>query len=546
MQPTQARKRVQKLISSAVAVAMVCSLSTVGSYAAFAADGDDEQSQEVVFNVQTTGTLQTNSTKEFAVYQILVANYFEDQNGDEWLTDVVWGKSSNNTPNTAVSSEALTAIQGLGNEENYSEAERANKLAAYIGSDKSIGTITNGASLVVPTGYYLIEDTTEASDGTQTGLYVVKVIGNKTVTITPKETAVSATLKVKDSELGEDSDGNISALEANDWDDSADYKEDASIPFEITATVNGTYENYSRGYKLVLTSTLDEGLSLVSKATDITLKVGNVEVKAIDDDGNVNYTVSTDDDKVVVTIDNLAQIATVDSPKITVDYTAKIDSDETYKLGSDGNKSTLSVQYTKDANGAVDELATIQEADSAYVFTYGLDISKVDQDNMPLEGATFNLTDAEGNVKTLTFKTSKSDDGQETTSATEFVINGLDAGTYTLTETQAPNGYNTINPITFTINADHSLTTANNPILTLTIDGDATDDTGTSGISTASLSEGLTAQSNTGVISGTVINHKGITLPSTGGMGTTILYVIGGLLIVCAGGALYIRRRNQA
>ena len=90
---------------------------------------------------------------------------------------------------------------------------------------------------------------------------------------------------------------------------------------------------------------------------------------------------------------------------------------------------------------------------------------------------------------------------------------GLGAGTYLLTEEVAPNGYNKLtNPITIVIAANPTL---NGPNWTVTKDGTA-----------------LTAP--TGIYALEVENNMGATLPGTGGIGTTIFYIVGGALILGA------------
>lgn len=125
-----------------------------------------------------------------------------------------------------------------------------------------------------------------------------------------------------------------------------------------------------------------------------------------------------------------------------------------------------------------------------------------------------------------------------------FNIAGLDDGTYYLREIQAPNGYNLLeNDVELVITAD----TANGQEW----DGDP-----------ATALEGLNMTFNVvdaeevpteveGVLVGgtvgiTVENNQGATLPETGGMGTTLFYIIGGLLVVGAGILLVVRIRMKA
>lgn len=120
----------------------------------------------------------------------------------------------------------------------------------------------------------------------------------------------------------------------------------------------------------------------------------------------------------------------------------------------------------------------------------------------------------------------------------KIVFKGLGAGTYTLTEVVTPTGFNTADPITFTIEI-------------------STPATVTTGTETATYSvkditpEGTTISLNgedatTGIYETNVIDKSGTTLPSTGGIGTTIFYIIGSILVIGAGIVMITRRRMSA
>jgi LPXTG-motif cell wall-anchored protein len=105
-------------------------------------------------------------------------------------------------------------------------------------------------------------------------------------------------------------------------------------------------------------------------------------------------------------------------------------------------------------------------------------------------------------------------------------FDGLGAGTYTITETQTPDTYNTISPIQLTVSYS---------------DPDA------SGAPTARFTvSGGDAVYEDGIIKIKIVNLKGDTLPETGGIGTTIFYVIGTVLVLGAGVVLITRRRMDA
>ena len=133
-----------------------------------------------------------------------------------------------------------------------------------------------------------------------------------------------------------------------------------------------------------------------------------------------------------------------------------------------------------------------------------------------------------------TYKLINVDEEQYTTAQTtakafvdkdgKVVFTGLGAGTYTLTEVTTPDGYNTIKPITFTVTWTK-------------------EDGFTVAIAADSENKDVEITAENGILATTVINEKGTLLPDTGGIGTTIFYVIGGILMVGAGVLLLTRKR---
>lgn len=164
--------------------------------------------------------------------------------------------------------------------------------------------------------------------------------------------------------------------------------------------------------------------------------------------------------------------------------------------------------------------------DKTETFTYQFDLVKTKTDKTVLDGAEFKLYDAktegneialidEGNgVYRVATAAEKAAEGfvSATIKAGKVTIKGLDSGTYYLEETKAPAGYNVLAE-RVEVKIDH----AN---LTATVEGDTY------------VSGGVQ-----------VINQTGAELPSTGGIGTTIFYVVGGLLVVAAGVLLVTRKR---
>ena len=115
---------------------------------------------------------------------------------------------------------------------------------------------------------------------------------------------------------------------------------------------------------------------------------------------------------------------------------------------------------------------------------------------------------------------------------TTFEFKGLDDGDYKLTETTTPAGYNTITPIEFTISAEHDKESADPQLTDLSVEvtkGEAN----------------FTAKTGEGSLTTNVVNKKGSTLPETGGMGTTLLYAVGGVLVALAAAYIIISKKHE-
>lgn len=223
------------------------------------------------------------------------------------------------------------------------------------------------------------------------------------------------------------------------------------------------------------------------------------------------------------------KISSYSSIKVT--YTATVNKDA---VVTTGNVNNAYLDYNNDPYGD----ATWQTvADEKTVYTYGIQVKKTDGANQPLSGAQFTLsTDTDGE-NTIDFvgtngvyhKAETGEAGAATVAVDgegNLTLSGLDVGTYYLTETKAPGGYNKLSaPIEITI------TDAKNA------NGDAAPD----GIVD---DEGAT----TGYVQATVVNTQGFVLPTTGGMGTA-LFTIAGVVLMGASVlvlALFVRRRSSA
>ncbi|MCH9277269.1 LPXTG cell wall anchor domain-containing protein, partial [Bifidobacterium amazonense] len=176
--------------------------------------------------------------------------------------------------------------------------------------------------------------------------------------------------------------------------------------------------------------------------------------------------------------------------------------------------------------------------DKVTVFTFELNATKVDSSGTQLTGAKFSLYKWN--------KNSTADDKYELVEsfntenhAAKFTFSGLDAGRYKLVEDEAPDTYNKMPDKEFKIVAVHD-ETSDNPQLT---ELKFTDLNGTVIPSTDEYFKVQSTNSDKGKPEVNIVNYKGSELPSTGGMGTVILYALGGAFVVAAGLWFGLRRR---
>ena len=125
-----------------------------------------------------------------------------------------------------------------------------------------------------------------------------------------------------------------------------------------------------------------------------------------------------------------------------------------------------------------------------------------------------------------------------------FTFKGLDDGYYRLTEDDAPDGYNKIDPIEFEVTAEHDVTweTEKREELLISLTGNVPTGEITFNPIDDKDAEGNVVSANTG-LSADVINQAGVVLPETGGIGTTIFYIVGGMLAVAAVVLLITKKR---
>lgn len=479
--------------------------------------------------------------RTYEAYQIFRGNL-----DGSTLSDIEWG--------TGIDGAAfLTELQKNSDYASCTDAKTvAEKLASFTDDpDKAVAfaklagkfltTATASSStgkITVPAGYYLLKDVTTATHDALS-LNILKVV--KDVTVDPK-----ADHPTVDKKIGTDITTGAAANEATIGD---------KVPFVIASKVP-QMQGYTK-YFFVLKDSMTAGLTYNK---DVAIKIGTTTLAA--DAYDVTYDDTANTMKIV--IKNFIQYKSEAGKDIVVTYSATLN--EKADLTQAGNKNTVKLTYSNNPNvdykgdNEPDTTDPVGETPEHVTVTYStkLQLTKVDgaDHNVKLEGVEFQITgtsiktavskgdyfkqDAAGTyyqLKDGTFtetaptaetgskyvstsvKYAKVTDTAEqtkmqkvtasgTTDANGLItFEGLGAGTYYITELKTKSGYNLLTaPITVTITAAPSATGCS---WTVSTNAAFEDD----------------------MVKLTVENNKGSVLPITGGIGTTIFYVIGGLLV---------------
>lgn len=481
----------------------------------------------------------------YEVYQIFTGDYSE-KDGKPVLANIKWGQNGTGTPGEAVNADVLTELEAIADEASDTAKLDVIEDYANLVSEDKFGTITNGEPVEVPAGYYLIKDVDNAledQDNEAYTLYIVEVVGD--VTITPKSEVPSVEKKVYEQDLN-----NVSIGYGLGYNDVADWDIGDSIPFKLIGTVPdmSAYDTYT----YVFHDTLSAGLTLRNdREKGITVYVANDRNVASDQMIPVNphsYRVQSNGQNLTITFDNLKTAMTApdankgqegppepvsDYAYILVNYDAYLDSDAV--IGLNGNPNEVYLEYSNNPNSAGTGTTT---TDKVIVFTYELDGTKVDGANntTKLENAQFVLLNPGNQVATVDMHgkftgwvavpdNNKWTENMILTSDANglFKVSGLEDGTYYLREIQAPTGYNLLEDdvqvviTATTANGQNWDGVAGNALTGLTVAVDHGD--------------AQKGDIDTGIVNVTVANNQGSTLPETGGMGTTVFYVVGGVIV---------------
>lgn len=506
-------RKMKKLLSVLVAATMTLAMAAPS----FAAPDTPVETPEGGFTITINNE---NSGHTYEAYQIFKGDLAEDENGKKILSNIGWGSGVNERTD-----DAATVAESL------NDQDAAKEFAQNIGRDlSSVKTdsvaVTEGEGEEAKTlryeirglepGYYLVKDANGSLDGDSEEAYtrfILAVVDNTTAT--PKSS--DEDIPKFDKTVGDEKKGN-------------DYNIGDHVPFTLKATIPSSYADYTK-YTLVFKDELSSGLTFDERSVKL----------LVDEEEVSGYTPVFNGQIMTLSIEDAKQINAIAAGSVvSVSYTATLNEKATAGT-ADTNKATLEYSNNPNSNGEGTGKTVETEVK---VYTFKLALTKVadyaegtaEEAKIKLPNAEFTLkndNEGENKDKYAVVENGKITGWDET--GTTLIsdenglinVDGLDAGIYTLKETKAPAGYNLLADsitleITSTIDGDGELTG-----LEATYNGDPTG-----------------ASAETGVVSVEVMNNSGAQLPSTGGIGTTIFYAAG--IILMAGAVFFVVRRKRA
>lgn len=534
-----------KVLKGLVAVTASAAMAVAGfagvASSAMAADNT------VTVTVPATANLQNHT---YTAYQILTGSQAESGGA---LGSTHWGSGIND----AEFLKALKAdktigsyftdvstpdefVKALGDADVFaSNGEKTNIVAKIALANKTgDGTALKNGANDLATGYYLIVDSTTEDNQTVYNPAVLAITSD--ITIQDKTSVPTLEKKVQENKKS------VTGEYGSGFNDVADYNIGDDVPFHLIGSVPdmSQYETY----KYTFSDTLGDGFDA---PTSVKVSLSDDKVlDAEDSDITSSFTITNPLAKTfTVSTQDLKAIKGVATGKyVIVSYTAKLNSSA--QIGLPGNVNTAKLTYSNkpDQSGQGENQPTGETPeDKVIVFTYKLDTTKVDsdKDTTKLPGAEFKLRNANNQYAVVdednkvTSWSATEEGGSTLTSNAEglFSVTGLDDSTYYLKEIKAPAGYNLpasdfeVKISATTANGQNWAGTATDALTKIDVTVDGTAGTGDVQTGTAAI---------------VIKNTKGSALPSTGGMGTTILYAAGAAIVLVAafGIAFAVRRRN--
>ena len=510
----------KRIFTFLLALMMALMMALVLAVPAFAAD----ETYTITITNDATG-------HTYEAYQIFAGDLYDGilssinwGNGVDQIKEVN-GKTLAQVFNNKTAAEVAETIKTEADAKDF-----AQKIAPYL-TNPTISAAQADDKYVISNltaGYYLVKDkdnTLTNADDFYTA-YIMKVVGD--VTAAPKGDKPTLNKQIKHNESGA-------------WGVVGDNQIGDNVEFRIITTVPHT-TGYTT-YDYIIHDTMSAGL--VQTVDDVTIKVND---DAVLDQTYYTVTVNGDNsNSFTVTVDILNAIKDgkmEHKNELYTYYTGVLNKDAL--IYNDGKQENVAyLEYSNNPNVESETGKTPEK--KVYDWTFKMGVNKVDEHGNPLGGAKFVLS-KNGN---LTVDNMNCDDNGVPAVTTDLIglvkdgdgvyrvamtgesnvvyvieagavtIKGLDDAAYYLYETKAPAGYNQLQkPVKFEINASYKDESAD--------------------IKSVSVSVGETSSSN---LIAKVVNNSGSTLPSTGGIGTTIFYAVGSVLVIGAAVVLITRKR---
>lgn len=522
-------------------------------------------------------------THSYKAYQV-----FSGTAADGKFESIAWGSDIGSNANSFIADLKGNTAFGSGRYNAFYSAKTAEDVARILEENKAdydfvqafVETVENFPELgagrtvrnngTIANGYYLFVDTN--ATGTKNASFI-KPVTDGVVKIEVKVSVPQVEKKVKEETYStdyqsttigtEDAAGNFVGLNYGEgYNDVADYDIGDDIDFRLYGTLPNTFDDYT-SYYYSFQDSLSKGLTVDESSIKVTMyNYNNARASYVGTDVTGSFNVKTTTNartgvtQLDVTCDNVKAIRNVTKSSIfVVDYVATLNEDAV--IGYNGNLNTVVLEYSNNPNnsgkpedgGDTDKT----EEDVVVVFTYELDIVKTDSADATktLAGATFFIKNQNGQYfaevagKPAWVADQKAAKAFITDSTGLAVAQGLDDGTYTITEFQAPDGYKMLSG-DFDITITATILPDNNNDECQTWDGVASTALTNLGVAVSKNVDNAVSSSGSNVANGTVeievANTKVFDLPGTGGMGTTIIYVTGSILVAGAVLMLIARR----
>lgn len=503
----------------------------------------------------TIGKALGNDT-EFMGYKIFDADVAKDENRQTLVSNIAWAndkvevavkeaiKEFDTHANIATAQDAADWISKnvmhTGKTTSVASDSAAYKIAAAVAKVTDLGdpsdcaATSNGVANNLSHGYWLFVTDALTVAGTETATApIFAVVGDEAVSITEKTSIPTVDKQVR---------------EGDAWGKVSDSQIGEKIEYELIGTVADNIDTFAT-YKYEFHDHLSVGLKADKDSVAVTIDdktvqpAGNYSVQVKDTYGESNnvtghdLTISFDDLKATAKASNVTLTKT---SKVVVTYKAELTSDAEYT--ATGNTNKVELVYSNNPMTSVTGTSASKEV-TDYVF--GLDITKVEEGNQDKKlVAGFRVKVVNNGDSESAGKWLKNDGTLVRTEeeASEFMtdnengkvfIPGLVEGTYEITETTTPSGYNAITPFQITVTPTYDATGTLTKL-------EAKPEPG-SGMVTAETVEHLT----TTEMPVTIMNKKGSGLPLTGLNGVTFTWIAGGA-VLCIGAAHLIRSRKQA